>query len=58
MDENGKAFEPVFGPGFTGLRNLGNRLVITKTLFIKANGAKVVIWRQRCRACLLLSLSR
>ena len=23
--EDGKAFEPVFGPGLTGLKNLGNR---------------------------------
>lgn len=24
-DESGKALEPVFGPGLTGLSNLGNR---------------------------------
>ena len=27
--EDGHALEPLFGPGFTGLQNLGNRQVIT-----------------------------
>ena len=27
-DERGNAFEPVFGPGLTGLKNLGNRCVL------------------------------
>jgi len=32
MDESGNALEPVFGPGLTGLQNLGNSCYMASTL--------------------------
>ena len=48
-DESGNAFEPVFGPGLTGLQNLGNRcaqiLLPGNTRPIHCRQTTAVIWR-------------
>lgn len=41
VGDDGKELEPVFGPGLTGIRNLGNRLV--KTFNFNALSSNVLL---------------
>lgn len=44
VGDDGKELEPVFGPGLTGIRNLGNRWVKTYTFNgLNSNRLLVVI---------------